>query len=366
MRRSSGRRRRRRRGCPPAPPAGGRGGAARHRRPGTRPRTRARSAPASDDGWRDRSRGAPRPARRDRRSRRRRELAAGPRRSAAPRLPRPGGRDPRPSRRTATCRVGPPPAVRTFASAAACRRLAARRSGRRSARMFEPSPASSRTCRARACRVRISIDVASGTCGPRRFATRAPRSSAASRLKVTTQILEGSTPRERSTASRATIVVVLPLPAGAMIWAGPSGRVAAARCSGSSAARIGPTSIDGAVATAVCIGPWCERPAYQRVTGGLSVTPRRCRPSRWAKPYPVAAQRDRTQTQHETQLSRDHVRNNDLPYDRELIRSGGASQRGDRRNRARSSRPAPNRTTGPGPARSCGPSATCCCWRWWR
>jgi len=38
-----------------------------------------------------------------------------------------------------------------------------------------------------------------------------------------------------------TFMVVFPLPAGAMICAGPSGSVAAARCSGSSAARIGST-----------------------------------------------------------------------------------------------------------------------------
>ena len=45
-------------------------------------------------------------------------------------------------------------------------------------------------------------------------------------------------------------------------------------------------------------------------------------------------------------MSQDHARNNDLPYDRELIRSGGASQKGDRRNHARSSRPEQSRRTG--------------------
>jgi LCP family protein required for cell wall assembly len=38
-------------------------------------------------------------------------------------------------------------------------------------------------------------------------------------------------------------------------------------------------------------------------------------------------------------LSRDDARTNDLPYDRELIRSGGASQRGNRRTHALSNRP---------------------------
>ncbi len=45
------------------------------------------------------------------------------------------------------------------------------------------------------------------------------------------------------------------------------------------------------------------------------------------------------QPQHETQLSRDDAqRQNDVPYDRDLIRSGGASQRGTRRSQARAPR----------------------------
>jgi polyisoprenyl-teichoic acid--peptidoglycan teichoic acid transferase len=47
--------------------------------------------------------------------------------------------------------------------------------------------------------------------------------------------------------------------------------------------------------------------------------------------YPVAAQIDRTQPQHEFQLTPDNPnRPNDLPYDRDLIRSGSASKRGMR------------------------------------
>jgi hypothetical protein len=53
---------------------------------------------------------------------------------------------------------------------------------------------------------------------------------------------DGETPRASSTPSRAMSVVVLPLPAGAMICDGPSGSVAAARCSGSSESRSAATS----------------------------------------------------------------------------------------------------------------------------
>jgi mannose-6-phosphate isomerase-like protein (cupin superfamily) len=52
--------------------------------------------------------------------------------------------------------------------------------------------------------------------------------------------------RRGSTPRRAIRVVVLPLPAGAMVWAGPSGSVAAANCSASSdASRL--SSVDGGV-----------------------------------------------------------------------------------------------------------------------
>ena len=130
----------------------------------------------------------------------------------------------------------------------ATRRRAARSSGRRSATRWTGSPASSSTWRARAWRVRTSTRSAPGSSGPSRVAIRALSSSAASRLKVTTAIRSAGTPRVSSTPSRAMRVVVLPLPAGAMIWAGPSGRVAAARCSGSSASSRGAT--DGVAAWA--------------------------------------------------------------------------------------------------------------------
>lgn len=53
-----------------------------------------------------------------------------------------------------------------------------------------------------------------------------------------------------------------------------------------------------------------------------------------------------TQPQHETQVTRDHAQHqNDLPYDRELIRSGTASQRGSRRQQALDRRPAQRQGT---------------------
>ena len=105
--------------------------------------------------------------------------------------------------------------------------------------MSSPSaPASMSTWRASAWSVRTSMSIAAGTNGASRLAIRARSSSAASRLKVITAMRSGETPFVRRYPRRAISVVVLPLPAGAMIWAGPSGSVAAAACSGSSASSM--------------------------------------------------------------------------------------------------------------------------------
>ena len=86
--------------------------------------------------------------------------------------------------------------------------------------------------------------------GASRASMRAASSSAASRLKVATAMRSGGTPRASSTPSRAISVVVLPLPAGAMIRAGPSGSVAAARCSASRLAT------SASATAAACAASW--------------------------------------------------------------------------------------------------------------
>lgn len=90
---------------------------------------------------------------------------------------------------------------------------------------------------------------------------------AASRLNVTTQIRSAGTPRASRTAILATMVVVLPLPAGAMICAGPSGSVAAWRCSSSSAPRM--VSSAAAVAAAVSIRRIVRGSAYRGLIARL-------------------------------------------------------------------------------------------------
>ena len=60
--------------------------------------------------------------------------------------------------------------------------------------------------------------------------------SAARLLNVIARIVSGGVPESISHAARATSVVVLPLPAGAMHSDGPGGAVAAARWSGASRA----------------------------------------------------------------------------------------------------------------------------------
>ena len=201
----------------------------------------AGSATASAGGGAHRSRAARTRARRGRRSRPLRGCAGGRRTPPGSGARRAAARDPRPSTPTATC-----PAC--VGSSDSCRASSAR---------VSPAPGGSKQRQA------IGDDVAAlagveehlpregvkradldrgrvGHRAPRAAARRGQRGPWRRRLlNVTTQIRSGATPRESSTASRATIVVVLPLPAGAMIWAGPSGSVAAARCSGSSAARIG-------------------------------------------------------------------------------------------------------------------------------
>ncbi len=66
-------------------------------------------------------------------------------------------------------------------------------------------------------------------------------------------------------------VVVLPLPAGAITCAGPSGSVAAARCSGSRASSSGATIPAAALATAM--RPRIRTQPYRRMIGRLSGYP---------------------------------------------------------------------------------------------
>src|SRR5262245_6390042 len=68
-------------------------------------------------------------------------------------------------------------------------------------------------------------------------ARRAASSSAARLLNAIAVTVAGSTPPSSSQAIRATRVVVLPEPAGAMHRTGPGGAVAAARWSGASRSR---------------------------------------------------------------------------------------------------------------------------------
>ena len=128
-----------------------------------------------------------------------------------------------------------------------------------------------------ACSVRTSIAAAPDTCGASLVPIRPDSSSAASRLKVIAQMRCAVTPRPSSTPSRATSVVVLPLPAGAMTSAGPSGSSAAARCSGSSDASR-PSAAGAAVDGAIGIPAGWRQP----IIGGSTMayhlrSARRCR-----------------------------------------------------------------------------------------
>ena len=107
----------------------------------------------------------------------------------------------------------------------------------RSTRGSTGTPASRRISRPRAWKVRTRTEPASAPSGPIAASSRSASSTAARLLKATRQIEAGSVPPSTSQATRATSVVVLPLPAGATTSTGPGGAVAAARWSGASRAR---------------------------------------------------------------------------------------------------------------------------------
>ncbi len=163
MHRSSGRRRRRRRGCPPVRPAVARAEAARRRRPGIRRRRRERSVPASERGCArigfeqvagsdDEVVEVEGPARGE-------QLGVG---REVRHRPRPAAAAPRSSRPRAMCRDARRRAdrARRHGEHGAARHEGGAADRRRGSRRLA---ASRRTCRARACSVRISIAVAPGT-----------------------------------------------------------------------------------------------------------------------------------------------------------------------------------------------------------
>src|SRR3954451_718238 len=107
------------------------------------------------------------------------------------------------------------------------------------------TPASRRISRPRAWNVRTRIAPAVTPSGASADPSRSVSSSAARLLNATTVIAAGSVPSSTRHATRATRVVVLPLPAGATMRIGPGGAVAAARWSGARRARRSAT--DGCV-----------------------------------------------------------------------------------------------------------------------
>ena len=90
------------------------------------------------------------------------------------------------------------------------------------------TPASRRISRPRAWNVRTRTSPGATPSGATAASSRSVISSAARLLKVIARIAPGGVPVAMSHAARATRVVVLPLPAGAMHSHGPGGAVAAA------------------------------------------------------------------------------------------------------------------------------------------
>jgi hypothetical protein len=84
-------------------------------------------------------------------------------------------------------------------------------------------------------------------------------------LNVIARIDPGATPPSINQAARATSVVVLPLPAGAMHSDGPGGAVAAARWSGASRSSL--------EATSGCIRGVCEGALHRRSSGRCADAP---------------------------------------------------------------------------------------------
>ena len=99
------------------------------------------------------------------------------------------------------------------------------------------TPASRRISRPSAWNVRTRTAPGATPSGATAASSRSVISSAARLLNVIARIVSGAVPVSMSHAARATSVVVLPLPAGAMQSDGPGGAVAAARWSGARLAR---------------------------------------------------------------------------------------------------------------------------------
>ena len=95
------------------------------------------------------------------------------------------------------------------------------------------TPASRRISRPRAWNVRTRTAPEVTPSGATAASSRSVISTAARLLNVIARIVSGPVPVAISHAARATRVVVLPDPAGAMHNDGPGGAVAAARWSGS-------------------------------------------------------------------------------------------------------------------------------------
>ncbi len=141
------------------------------------------------------------------------------------------GRDPEVELEAGEGEIEPP------AAAASISGNSSRRSSSRSTSGSIEMPASASSSRPSAWNVRTRTDPAGHPSGSSAASSRAVSSSAARRLKATTQTDAGSAPPSTSQATRATSVVVLPDPAGATHRTGPGGAVAAARWSGASLAR---------------------------------------------------------------------------------------------------------------------------------
>ena len=125
--------------------------------------------------------------------------------------------------------AGPASASRTRgrggrASAATPPGTASRSSSSRSISGSTATPASTRISRPSAWNVRTRTAPAATPSGASAASSRSVSSSAARLLKATTVIVPGSTPPSTSQATRATRVVVLPLPAGATTRTGPRAR----------------------------------------------------------------------------------------------------------------------------------------------
>ena len=141
-------------------------------------------------------------------------------------------------------------------SAASASGRTARNTVSRSASGSTGIPASRRISRPRAWNVRTATAPAAIPSGSSAASSRSVISSAARLLKVIARMAFVGVPPSTSHATRATSVVVLPLPAGATHRIGPDGAVAAARWSGARRARR--------FSTSGCMRPMVARGASPR------------------------------------------------------------------------------------------------------